>query len=152
MAPSAWKEPAMTTYGLSPLLRAASAAIGCPVTGELRWLYAGPHDLDALTAHDRELIAVVTGETFPEHVEGIGMRVSFFTLQFALDRITGALPAGADASIDYMEAVYSAYEDSCPEGNPFSGELLDLALAFLVGRDLAAQDAAQGAASQTLVA
>ena len=60
----------MSTYGLSPLLRAASAALGAPVSGDLRWLYAGPHDLDALTTSDRDLIAVVTGELFPEHVEG----------------------------------------------------------------------------------
>lgn len=132
----------MTTHGLSPLLRAASAAIGAPVAGDLRWLYAGPHDLDALTRADRELIEVVTGETFPEHAEGIGVRISFFTLQLALDRRTGALRDGRPISIRYMEDVYSAYEEHCPEGNPFSGDLLDLALAYLVGRDLALQDQA----------
>ncbi|QQS02403.1 MAG: hypothetical protein IPK37_08910 [Austwickia sp.] len=131
----------MSTYGLSPLLRAASAALGAPVSGDLRWLYAGPHDLDALTSSDRDLIAVVTGELFPEHVEGVGVRVSFFALQIALDRIAGPLRDGEDASIEYMERVYTTYEDNCPEGNPFSGELLDLALAYLVGKDLARQDA-----------
>lgn len=131
----------MSTYGLSPLLRAASAALGAPVSGDLRWLYAGPHDLDALTTSDRELIAVVTGELFPEHVDGIGVRVSFFTLQIALDRIAGPLRDGADASTAYMEDVFTAYEENCVEGNPFSGELLDLALAHLVGKDLARQDA-----------
>lgn len=137
----------MSTYGLSPLLRAASAALGAPVTGDLRWLYAGPHDLDALTPSDRDLIAVVTGELFPEHVDGVGVRVSFFTLQLALDRIAGALRDGADATIEYMEAVYTGYEENCPEGNPFSGDLLDLALAYLVGKDLARQDAAAVAAN-----
>lgn len=133
----------MATYGLSPLLRAASAALGAPVSGDLRWLYAGPHDLDALTTSDRDLIAVVTGELFPEHVEGVGVRVSFFALQIALDRIAGPLRDGAEASIEYVEDVYTAYEDNCPEGNPFSGELLDLALAYLVGKDIARQDAAE---------
>lgn len=141
----------MTTYGLSPLLRAASAALGAPVTGDLRWLYAGPHDLHALTPSDRDLIAVVTGELFPEHVEGVGVRVSFFTLQLALDRIAGPLRDGSDASIEYMEDVYTTYEENCPEGNPYSGELLDLALAYLVGKDLARQDA-QSREADSLVA
>ncbi|WP_116112192.1 hypothetical protein [Austwickia chelonae] len=138
----------MTSHGLSPLLRAASAAIGAPIMGDLRWLYAGPRDLDALTVSDRELISVVTGETFPERVEGLGVRVSFFTLQLALDRLSGLLKDGQDVSISYMEKVYTAYEENCPEGNPYSGDLLDLALAYLVGRDLARQDEAPG----TLVA
>lgn len=142
----------MTTYGLSPLLRAASAAIGAPVTGDLRWLYAGANDLDALSDTDRELIAVVTGETLPDHVEGVGVRVSFFTLQMALDRLTGVLPDGLDASIVYVESTFTAYEQNCPEGNPFSGDLCDLALAYLVGRDLAQQDAAAAAESGSLVA
>lgn len=133
-------ESPMNSYGLSPLLRAASAAIGAPIKGDLRWLYAGAHDLDALTESDRDLIGVVTGEQIPTHVEGMGLRVSYFTLQLAMDRLCGPLMDGREASISYMEDVYTAYEQNCPEGNPFSGELLDLALAYLVGRDLARQD------------
>ncbi|MBW3084007.1 hypothetical protein KEM60_00190 [Austwickia sp. TVS 96-490-7B] len=143
----------MTTFGLSPLLRSASAAIGSPVTGDLRWLYAGPRDLAALTESDRDLIAVVTGEHLPEHVEGLGVRVSFFTLQLALDRLTGPLYDGRDVSISYMEDIYSAYDADCPAGNPFSGDLLDLALAYLTGRDLARQDdQARGGSTGSLVA
>lgn len=143
----------MSMYGLSPLLRAAAAALGAPVAGDLRWLYAGPHDLAALTPSDRDLIAVVTGELFPEQVNGVGVRVSFFALQLALDRIAGPLLDGGDASIEYLESVYTAYEENCPEGNPFSGELLDLALAYLVGKDLARQDAAEAEAeADSLVA
>lgn len=129
-----------SSYGLSPLIRAASAALDAPVAGDLRWLYAGPHDLCSLTDSDRELIEIVTGETFDEGAE-VGVRVSFFTLQIAMDRLGGPLQDGAEITIPYMEDAYSAYERHCPQGNPFSGDLLDLALAYLVGRDLARQDA-----------
>lgn len=132
------------TYGLSPLLRAASSHHGGPVPGDLRLLFAGARDLDGLTHSDRELIAVVTGELIPVPVTGLMLRVSFFTLQLALDRLAGPLMDGADASIEYLEAVYTAYEETCPlDGNPVSGGLLDLALAFLVGRDLQRQERAR---------
>ena len=36
-----------------------------------------------------------------------------------------------------MESVFDAYEQTCADGNPVSGDLFDLALAYLVGRDLA---------------
>ena len=130
----------MSSYGLSPLIRAASAALDAPVAGDLRWLYAGPHDLSSLIASDLELIEVVTGETFDLDNE-IGTRVSFFALQIAMDRLGGPLQDGSEITIPYLEDVYSAYERHCPQGNPVSGDLLDLALAYLVGRDLARQDA-----------
>lgn len=38
--------------------------------------------------------------------------------------------------------MYTQYDESCPDGNPVSGDLLDLTLAFLVGRELARLDAA----------
>ncbi len=133
---------AAAPFGLTPLLRAAAQTLGVPVTGELRWLYAGPRDLRGLTASDRELIHVVTGEVLPPHLAGLGVRVSFFTLQLAMDRLTGPLVDGRDVSIPYLEDVYSQYDARCADGNPVSGELLDLALAFLVGRELARLDAA----------
>lgn len=134
-------EPA-APFGLTPLLRAAAQAVGVPVTGELRRLYAGPADLRGLTDSDRELIHVVTGEVIPKNLSGIGVRVSFFTLQIAMDRLSGPLIDGRDVTIPYLEDVHTQYDQHCPAGNPISGELLDLALAFLVGRELARLDAA----------
>lgn len=133
----------MTSYGLSPLIRAASAAIDRPITGDLRWLYAGPHDLRGLTDSDSALIEIVAGEVFTAGADDVGVRVSFFTLQIAMDRLAGPLQDGADITIPYLEDVYTAYERHCPQGNPCSGDLLDLALAYLVGIDLAAQDASR---------
>ncbi len=132
---------ASAPFGLTPLLRAAAQTLGVPVTGDLRWLYAGARDLRGLTVSDRELIHVVTGEVLPRELSGLGVRVSFFTLQLAMDRLTGPLADGRDVSISYLEDAYTRYEQGCPEGNPVSGELLDLALAFLVGRELARLDA-----------
>lgn len=129
-------------FGLTPLLRAAAQTLGVPVTGDLRWLYAGPRDLRGLTDSDRELIHVVTGEVLPQHLSAMGVRVSFFTLQLAMDRLTGPLVDGRDVSIPYLEHVYTQYDEGCADGNPVSGDLLDLALAFLVGRELARLDAA----------
>ncbi len=131
-----------STYGLSPLMRIASAHLGRPVTGEIRWLYAGQHDLNALTDGDRELIHVVTGEVIPARVIGLGVRVSFFTLHLAMDRKSGVLKDGREVTVPYLEDVYTQYDESCPEGNAVSGDLLDLGLAFLVGRELARQNQA----------
>lgn len=131
-----------TPFGLTPLLRAAAHTLGAPVAGDLRWLYAGAADLRGLTQTDRELIHVVTGEIVPRTLSEFGVRVSFFALQLAMDRLSGPLADGRDVSIGYLEEVYSRYEQGCPDGNPVSGELLDLGLAFLVGRELARLDAA----------
>lgn len=129
----------MTTscFGLSPLLQAASIHLGRPVTGEVRWLHLATDELDRLTESDRELVQVVTGETLPREAPESGVLVSFFVLQLAMDRAAGPLEDGREVGIRYVEDVFDAYEASCPDGNPFSGDLFDLALAFLVGRDLA---------------
>lgn len=129
----------MTTssFGLSPLISAAAAHLGRPVTGDVRWLHLSGDELDRLTESDRELVHVVTGERLPRWVPDDGIPVSFFVLQLAVDRAVGPLADGRDVSITYVEDVYDAYEHGCADGNPFSGELFDFALAFLVGRDLA---------------
>ena len=129
-----------SSFGLAPLLHAAAAHIGAPVTGDLRWLHLGPDELARLTDADRELAHVVTGERLPFETDEDGVLVSFFVLQIALDRAVGALPQGQDVSIAYVEYVYEQYERTCPEGNPFSDDLFDLALAFLVGRELSRLD------------
>lgn len=129
-----------TIFGLAPLLEAAAAGLGEPVAGDLRWLHLGPAELDRLTDSDRELVHVVTGERLPIDVPEAGVLVSFFVVQLAADRAVGALPPGADVSIPYVEHVFETYEESCDAGNPFSGDLFDIALAFLVGRDLARLD------------
>lgn len=121
-------------FDLSPLVQAASDDLGT-VTGEARWLHAGATELGALTESDRELVAVVTGEHLPAEITG-ERRVSFFVLQLAADRLVGPLRDGEDVSITYMEDVYTAYEDHAA-GTSVSGELLDLALAYLAGRELA---------------
>ncbi len=126
-----------TSFELSPLLCAAATHLGHPATGDVRWAHAGPVELARLTRSDRELIHVVTGERIPTEVPEDGFPVSFFALQIAVDRLVGPLTDGQDLSIPYAEAIYTAYDERCPDGNPFSGELLDFALAFLVGRDLA---------------
>lgn len=123
-------------FDLSPLLWAASTDLTREVTGEVRWMRIGQEELDALTASDHALIHVVTGERLPQHAPASGLRVSFFTLQLAADRLVGPLRDGEDVSITYVEDVYTAYE-RCPVGNPVSGDLLDLALAYLAGRELA---------------
>lgn len=129
-----------STFGLSPLMRIAASHLGRPVTGELRWLYAGQHDLDGLTDTDRELIHVVTGEVIPARVTGLGLRVSFFTLHLAMDRKAGVLSDGRDVTVEYLEDVYTGYDEHCSDGNAVSGDLLDLGLAFLVGRELAREE------------
>ena len=125
------------SFGLSPLLRAAAQHLGHAVTGDVRWLTAGPVELAGITESDRALIHVVTGERLPYDIPESGLPVSFFVLQIALDRLTGPLVDGSEVSIEYVESVYEAYEEGCPDGNPISGDLFDMALAFLVGRDIA---------------
>ncbi len=124
------------SFGLSPLLRAAATHLGHPVTGEVRWFHAGPMELSGLTDSDRELIFVATSERIPDPVPDEGMLVSFYVLQIAMDRIAGPLSDGRDVSIPYAEDVYTAYDEGCQDGNPMSGDLLDLTLAYLVGKEL----------------
>lgn len=126
----------MGSFGLSPLLRAAATHLGHPVTGEVRWFHAGAMELSGLTASDRELIFVATSERIPHEIPDEGMLVSFYVLQIAMDRLAGPLKDGADVSIPYAEAVFTAYEETCPDGNPLSGDLFDLTLAYLVGKEL----------------
>ena len=130
----------MTTTGsfdLSALLHAASVDTGRFVTWETCWLTAGPAELDRLRDADRELICVVTGERLPERAWD-EQPISFFAWQLIADRASGALVG--DPTIAYVESVFSAYDGVCIDGNPMSGDLFDLALAFLVGRDLARLD------------
>lgn len=122
-------------FDLSPLIQAAHHDLGAPVTGETRWVCVGERELSALTASDRDLIRVVTGERLPESGDG-DLAVSFFVLQIAADRLVGALRDGDDVPITYVEDVYTAYERN-PSGTPLCGELLDLSLAYLAGRELA---------------
>lgn len=123
-------------FDMSPLLHAAATHLGHRVTGDVRWLHCDAEELDRLTPSDRELILVTTGESLPDVAPEGDLLVSFFVRQLALDRATGALPYGRDVSIAYVEAVFDAYE-GCLGGNPVSDDLFDLALAFLVGRELA---------------
>ena len=121
-------------FDLSALIQAASVDLGV-VTGESRWVRLGPEELRGLTDSDRELIRVATGERLPRHVVA-DVTVSFFTLQLAVDRLVGPLRGGDDVPITYMEDVYTAYE-SHGAGTPLGGDLLDLCLAYLAGRELA---------------
>lgn len=125
------------SFDLSAMLHAASVDTGRFVTGDVRWLSAGSAELDRLCDADRELIQVVTGERLSGvlHEE---LAVSFFAWQLIVDRAAGALDG--DPSIAYVESVFIAYDGVCIDGNPMSGDLFDLALAFLVGRDLARLD------------
>lgn len=122
-------------FDLTPLIQAAAEGLASPVTGETRWMSAGPVELGGLTASDRFLIHVATGEHLPAEVT-FELTISFFALQIALDRLVGPLRDGDDVSIEYIEDVYTAYENN-PSGTPVCGEVLDLALAYLVGRELA---------------
>lgn len=124
------------SFDLAPLLAAAATTLCREITGDVRWVHLGPDDLAGLTFADRELIHVVTGERLPLHPTR-ELLVSFFTLQLATDRLVGPLTDGEDVSIGYVEDVYTDYDARCPDGNPMSGDLLDLALAFLAGRELA---------------
>lgn len=131
--------PTMHIFELSPLLHAAALELGHPVTGDVRWLHLAAGDIARLTASDRDLVHVVTGERLDDATPESGRLVSFFTLQLAMDRAAGALLDGRDASIAYVEQVFTTY-DTCPHGNPMSDDLFDFALAYLVGRDLARAD------------
>ncbi|GAB49874.1 hypothetical protein [Mobilicoccus pelagius] len=121
-------------FDLSPLVQAASTDLGT-VTGETRWVRVGAAELAGLTASDRDLVAVVTGERLPGEIVG-ELPVSFFMLQLAVDRLVGPLRGGEDVPITYVEDVYTVYEDH-PAGTPLGGDLLDLALAYLAGCELA---------------
>ncbi|WP_168582552.1 hypothetical protein [Gephyromycinifex aptenodytis] len=123
-------------FDLSPLLWAASLHLGRGIAGDVRWMRVGQEELDSLTDSDRHLVHVVTGERLPQSVPESGILLSFFALQLAADRMVGPLRDREDVSIEYLEDVYTAYE-TCQVGNPVSGELLDLALAYLAGRELA---------------
>lgn len=120
------------SFDLSLLLHAASADTGRFVTGDLRWVQAEPADMMRLTASDRELIEVVTGERFERHPDS-PVLASFFAWQLMCDRALGALQC--EVTIPYVEALFTVYE-TCIDGSPMSGDLFDLALAYLVGRDL----------------
>lgn len=123
-------------FDLSPLLWAASLHLLRDITGDVCWVRAGQEELAGLTDSDRELVRVVTGERLPEVEPGCGVLISFFALQIAADRLVGPLTDHDDVSIAYLEDAYTAYE-GCPVGSPVSGDLLDLALAYLAGRELA---------------
>lgn len=125
-----------SSFGLSPLLRAAAQHVGHPVSGDTRWLNAGPTELRGLTDSDRDLIFVATGERIPAEIPSEGLKVSFYVLQLAADRLAGPLADMRDVSIEYAENVYEAYEETCPDGNPMCGDMLDITLAYLVGREL----------------
>lgn len=120
------------SFDLSLLLHAAAADTGRFVTGDLRWLTAEPADVSRLTASDRELIGVVTGERFARHPDE-PVLASFFAWQLICDRAVGALLC--EVTIPYVEALFTAYE-TCVDGSPMSDDLFDLALAYLVGREL----------------
>lgn len=122
-------------FDLAPLLQAAADDLQTPVTGEARWACAGEIELAGLTRSDRDLIHVATGERIAKEITG-EIPVSFFALQIAVDRLVGPLRGGDDVSIAYVEDVYTHYEDSA-FGTPVNGEQLDLALAYLAGRELA---------------
>lgn len=122
-------------FDLTPLIQAAADDLGAPISGESRWLTAGPSELCALTASDRDLVHVVTGERLPVDPRG-EIAVSFFVLQLAADRMVGPLVDGLEVPTHYVEDVYTAYE-TCSAGTPLCGELLDFALAYLAGRELA---------------
>ncbi|MBO3130203.1 hypothetical protein [Dermatophilus congolensis] len=126
----------MGSFGLSPLIRAAAVQVGAPVTGDVRWFDASPAELRGLTETDKELIYVATSERIPDDIPEEGLRVSFYVLQIAMDRLAGPLKNGEDISVEYAEHIHTMYEEGCPDGNPFSGDLLDMTLAFLVGREL----------------
>ena len=121
-----------SSFDLSVLLHAASMECGRFVTGETRWIVAEPADLARLTADDRELLHVVTDERI-DWAEHESRLTSFFAWQLICDRATGALVG--EVTVPYVEAVFTAYE-MCVDGSPMSGDLFDLALAYLVGRDL----------------
>lgn len=120
-------------YGISPLMQVVASHLERPVTGDVRWLYAGARDLDGLTDGDRALVRAVTGENIPHTLTGLGQRVSFFVLHLAADRTLGVLRDGRPVTVEYLEEAYTAYEECSPAGNAVSGELLDRALAYLVG-------------------
>lgn len=121
-----------SNFDLSLLLHAASLEYGRFVTGETRWLVAEPADLARLTAADRELLHVVTGERIDWSQDDERL-CSFFAWQLICDRATGTLVG--EVTVPYAEALFTAYE-TCVDGSPMSGDLFDLALAYLVGRDL----------------
>lgn len=148
---------AMTsTFDLSLLLHAAAAETGHFVTGDVRWMPAAPDDLRVLTESDRELLEVVTGERFgrdtapgkpgaepnepneptepTEPTEATEPApASFLAWQLICDRRTGALTG--PVTVPYVESLFTDYE-MCVDGNPMSDDIFDLALAYLVGRDL----------------
>ncbi|MDO5628324.1 MAG: hypothetical protein Q4G43_08400 [Mobilicoccus sp.] len=133
--------PTPRTFDLTPLIQAAAHELGAPICGDRQWLSLGVAELDVLSASDRELVHVVTGERLPgfdvsatPRADEIG--VSFFTMQLVADRTVGPLRDGDDVPTHYVEDVYTAYE-ACPAGTPLCGDMLDLALAYLAGRELA---------------
>lgn len=122
-------------FDLTPLVQAAAADMGKVVAGDDLWASASDAELAGLTPGDRMLIQVVTGEHIPAAVDG-EIAVSFFALQIAADRLVGPLRGGDEIPPSYVEDVFTAYEH-CPAGTPISGDMLDWALAYLAGRELA---------------
>ncbi len=120
------------SFDLSLLLHVAAAEAGRFITGDVRWMVAEPADLARLSASDRELIHVVTGERL-DWAADEPVETSFFTWQIICDRATGEL--SGDVSVAYVEALFTDYE-LCVDGSPMSDDVFDLALAYLVGRDL----------------
>ncbi len=119
-------------FDLSLLLQVAAMESGRFITGEVRWMVAQPADIARLTPSDRELLHVVTGERW-EWSADEPAPMSFFAWQIVCDRAVGAL--ADEVTVPYVESLFTDYE-SCVDGSPMSGDLFDLALAYLVGRDL----------------
>ena len=74
------------SFDLSPLLSAAAAHLGHPVSGDVRWVDCRPSDLTLLREGDRELVQVLTGERLEAEDAAGGICVSFLVAQLLADR------------------------------------------------------------------
>lgn len=98
------------------------------------------NDFRYLTESDKDLLARVTGERIePGLTEGTG-QVSAFAQQLALDRRTGELAPNQQVTAVYLRNAAAAIEQRTAGNphhrNPYSGEVMDAAVAYLesVGR------------------
>ena len=133
--------------GVNPTAMGAASAGGAPVGGgartgtstssaSLRTRKLGGADSQSLyrflTTSDRDLIEYATGEDLDADPEERGRSLSSFAAHIARDREASRLKPNQELTARYLwEASRQYVEAGMEESNPFAGEVMERALAYL---------------------
>lgn len=115
----------------APVSRAASPSRAASLAGRFSVL----NDFRYLTDSDKDMLAAVTGEKIEPGFTDKPGAASAFALQLALDRRTGELAPNQAVTSTYLRnaaAEMDARNAGRPNArNPYSGEVMDKAVAWL---------------------